>query len=74
VPNSELKEIKVSYSVGTKVNLGNFENVDVFFSETETYGVEGLPEADIAKLRNAKFAQMRERLDAEMLKARSELG
>lgn len=70
---SELREIKISYSVGCKVNLGNYENVDMFFSETETYGVEGLTDKQLQKFRDEKYGDMRIRLDEAMLKARNEI-
>lgn len=48
----KLIELKVSYSVGVKANIGNYESADAHVSRGETWDVTGLTEEEATKFYN----------------------
>lgn len=54
----KLIELKVSYSIGVKANLGNYESADAHVSRGETWDVTGMTEEDATKLFNDRQAAM----------------
>lgn len=55
-------EITVSYSIGTKVNIGNYENVDVHVAESEKYDVTGMSVAEIEEFWGERYQKLHDRL------------
>lgn len=55
-------EVRVSYSVGVKANLGNYESADVHLSESESYSVEGMSEEEIETLKDERYEALRDKL------------
>jgi hypothetical protein len=68
-----LTEIKVSYSVGYKKNMGNYQSADIHLSESETYDVSTLDADASEKLSEARYEALRVRLDTRLLEALEEL-
>ena len=54
----KLTELKVSYSVGVKANLGNYENADAHVSRGETWDVTGMTEEEVTKFYNDRIAAL----------------
>lgn len=52
----KLTELKVSYSVGVKANIGNYESADAHVSRGETWDVTGMTEEQATKLYNDRVA------------------
>lgn len=71
--NAEQTELRVSYSVGFKANMGNYESADVHFSEAETYDVAALSPEEIAGLSDERNTALREKLDERVGVALKEL-
>lgn len=66
-------EMNVNYSIGTKVNIGNYESVDVHISETEKYNVEGFSQAEIDDFWGERYAALHERLGDLILREKDEV-
>lgn len=66
-------EISVSYSIGTKVNLGNYESADVHFSRSEKYDTTGMTKAAIDALWNLRYQELHDELGDLVLSERSEI-
>jgi len=64
-------EHKISYSVGTKLNMGNYESADIHLSETETWEVQDNNEAET--LSQERFGVLRERLDSRLVEIANEV-
>lgn len=62
---SETTEIKVTYSVGIKVNLGNYESADFHLSEGHTLDVTGMSDEDIAAEADRVRVEIAKRLGDE---------
>ncbi len=60
-------EARVSYSVGMKINVGNYQSVDIHFSEAETFNVEDLSDEQIAAFTDERRAGLQERIDARFM-------
>jgi hypothetical protein len=66
-------EINVSYSIGAKVNIGNYESVDVHFSRSEKYDTTGLTSEDIDKLWNERYQELHNDLGDLVLAEKAEI-
>lgn len=64
MPN--LIDVRYSYSVGAKVNIGNYESVDVFFSETHGFDPVGLTPEETTDFIEESRNQLIERLDSKL--------
>ncbi len=64
---AETTEINVSYSVGLKVNLGNYESADFHLSESHRIDVSDLEVADIAPFANVVRSEIATRLGEEVV-------
>lgn len=53
-----LIELKVSYSVGVKANLGNYESADAHVSRGEVWDVTGMSEEDATRFYNDRVAAL----------------
>jgi len=53
-------EMSVSFSFGTKINLGNYESADVHVSRSERWNVEGLSEEEICAHYDARYEVLQE--------------
>jgi hypothetical protein len=56
-------EVRVSYSVGAKINVGNYQNIDIHVSETETWNVESETQEAIDTLSQTRYNDLKQRLD-----------
>jgi hypothetical protein len=65
-------ELRISYSIGTKVNIGNFESVDFHLSESESYDVTGMTVSEVEAFWNEREEALHERLGDTLLKHKSE--
>lgn len=70
---TEQTEKKVSYSVGMKVNIGNYQTVDLHVSESDTFSTAGLSPQEVDDLAVARYNYLREKLDQALTVAVSEL-
>jgi hypothetical protein len=61
-----LTEIRVSYSVGFKKNMGNYQSADVHVSESETYDVSGLDTDTARTLSDERYEVLKERVDERL--------
>lgn len=60
-------EVKISYSLGAKLNMGNYEMVDIHVSESETWSVEDLPpEENVETLSRLRYEVLKERVSARV--------
>lgn len=66
-------EKKVSYSVGMKVNVGNYQSVDVHISESDTFDVSDLSPQEVDDMAVARYNYLRGKLDEALTQAVSEL-
>jgi len=66
-------EMSVSYSIGTKVNIGNYESVDVHFSRSEKYDTTGLSKAAIDELWNVRYQALHDELGELVLTEKAEI-
>ena len=57
-----MTELSVNYSAGTKVNIGNYESMDVHVSRTERWNVEGFSPVEVDDFFTARY----EKLQAEV--------
>lgn len=57
-----MKELKVGYSVGMKVDLGGFENVTFSLSREETYDVSDMTPAEA----NSLFDSRKDLIEKEL--------
>lgn len=64
---SNTTEIKVSYSVGLKVNLGDYESADFHLSEAHTLDVSGLDAEAVTALADEVRAEIAVRLGNEIV-------
>lgn len=55
----KLTEMTVSYSVGVKANLGNYESADTHLSRTERWDVSGLTEDGASTFYNERYEALR---------------
>jgi hypothetical protein len=67
---SELKELSLSYSVGMKVNVGNYQSVDVHVSERRTFDVTA---DEVDSLSEQVYEELREKLDNRLTEAVAEV-
>jgi hypothetical protein len=51
-------ELKVSYSIGCKVNLGNFESADVHLSTSETWDVTDQTDDEISLFEARRYVEL----------------
>lgn len=54
----KLLELKLSYSLGVKANLGNFESADAHVSRGETWDVTGMTEAEAKGFYDGRIAAL----------------
>jgi hypothetical protein len=66
-------EMSVSYSIGTKVNIGNYESVDVHFSRSEKYDTTGLTKAAVDALWNVRYQELHDELGDLVLAEKAEI-
>lgn len=59
-------EARLSYSVGAKVNIGNYESVDVHLSESEAYDVTELSQEEISLLTENRYLALKDKLDKRL--------
>lgn len=59
----QLIEKRISYSVGAKINLGNYESGDVHVSESETWNVSEMDADLVDDYIAGCYAQLRQRVD-----------
>ncbi len=57
--------VKVSYSLGLKVNLGNYESADFHVSETQEWDVTGISPAGVVEFADSTRAEIAVRLSDE---------
>jgi hypothetical protein len=67
-------EARLSYSVGMKVNVGNYQSVDLHYSASEAYDVAELSTEEIDKLTETRYDILKEKLDLKLQEAVSEVG
>ena len=72
-PTPALSEITVSYSVGVKANLGNYESGDCHLSRTEKWDVRGMDEQAASEFANTRYSVLKEELDSQVEKEYKEL-
>lgn len=73
VPKATPTELSVSYSIGTKVNIGNYESADVHFSRSEKYDTTTLTKAAIDKLWHERYQALHDELGELILAEKSEI-
>lgn len=56
-------ELRVSYSVGYKVNMGGYESADVHLSESAGFDVTELDADAIQALSDATYEALKDKLD-----------
>lgn len=66
-------ELSTSYSVGMKVNIGNYQSVDVHVSERRTFDVSALDSEEIESLSAGTHAELRDVLDERLTIAVAEV-
>ena len=66
-------ELSVSYSIGTKVNIGNYESVDTHLSRSEKYDVTGLSPEEIDKLWHTRYQALHDDLGELILAEKNEI-
>lgn len=67
-------EKRLSYSAGMKVNVGNYQSVDVHVSESETVDVSaGISDEDAELLVAERYAALKERVDDRLKESLAEL-
>jgi len=66
-------ELGISYSIGTKVNIKNYESVDVHISESEKYDVTGMSVADVEELWKKRYEALTQRLGDIVLLEKQEI-
>lgn len=64
---------RVSYSVGTKMNIGNYESADFHISESIEFDVTGETDEEIDALAEHHYDSLRERVDERLNTAVAEL-
>jgi tRNA(Phe) wybutosine-synthesizing methylase Tyw3 len=70
---TEQTELKLSYSVGMKVNVGNYQSVDVHLSEARTFDVTGEDADAIDNLSITVYNELREKIDNRLTEAVNEV-
>lgn len=65
-----LTEIRLSYSIGMKVNIGNYESVDVHISQSETHDVS---ETEADPLRQERYLLLKEDVDRKLIESVAEI-
>lgn len=63
----KLREITVSYSVGMKANIGNYESADAHMSRTERWDVSGMTIEKAGDLYNARMHQIEQELGEQIV-------
>ena len=58
----KLTEVRLSYSVGMKANIGNYESADFHINEGETWDVSDLSTEEVATFVNDRHYKLREKL------------
>ncbi len=51
-------ELTVSYSLGVKANLGNYESGDAHISKTEKWDVSDLKDDEIVAFESARYVEL----------------
>ena len=64
---AKITEKSVSYSIGVKANIGNYQSVDAHWSESEKWDVSGLTPDEADALREERLSAIRPRLEANAL-------
>lgn len=59
-------EARVTYSIGVKVNLGNYQSADVHLSEGETWNVEGMSDDEVREFLATRWTDLHDRLGAQI--------
>lgn len=59
----KLEKLEISYQLGIKANLGNFESGDIHVARSETWDVEGMSQEDIDALYEARRRELKTELD-----------
>lgn len=59
----KLVQVAINYNAGVKANLGKYESGTCSDSETRTYNVEGMSEAEVDAFLADVRASMKERVD-----------
>lgn len=59
--------LRVSYSVGMKVNLGNYESCDLHLSEAHEYDTTGMSDKEIEDFRDETRSSIAQRLSDEIV-------
>lgn len=69
----EQTELTVSYSIGTKVNLGNYESADVHLSETERWDVRGMSPLEIDQFATDRYLSLHSKLGERVIEEKNEM-
>lgn len=68
------EELRVSYSAGMKVNIGNYQSVDVHFSESRSIETgAGASQTEIDAASDVLKANIKERVDSDLVDAVGEI-
>lgn len=66
-------EKRLSYSIGMKINVGNYQSVDVHLSESTAFSTEGLSQDDIDIETEQEYKVLREKVDQRFVDAVNEV-
>lgn len=66
-------ELRLSYSIGTKINTGNFENQDMHVSQSETWTFDENENIDIVSFSEERHSILKNILEARLEKEVAEL-
>lgn len=65
------EELRISYSAGMKVNIGNYQSVDVHFSESRSVDTTDVEAVD--SLSDSLKAHLKDRVDTDLVNAVAEI-
>jgi hypothetical protein len=66
-------ELSVSYSIGTKVNIGNYESVDVHMSRSEKFDTTDMTAPEIDKLWHERYQELHNELGDLVISEKEEI-
>lgn len=65
-------ERSVSYSIGMKLNIGNYQSLDFHISESERFDPSGLTDTEIDDEATKVYKELKERVDAKLIESITE--